>query len=105
MFLTATAFILCFCMVGLAVSNLISLAKNITHIDLLKGTFVMWDKQGLNPNPYDLGTLTNLSNFFEAEKWTFWWPSALIPRADGTVFYMIPPVTEADKTTLYPNIR
>jgi len=59
----------------------------------------------MSPNPYDLKTFTNLSTYFEGERWTFWWPSALVPKADGSSFTMIQPVTDADKTTIFSNIR
>ena len=45
--------------------NLFTLTKNITKIDMLKGTFIVFDKEGMNPNPYDLGFLTNYALIFE----------------------------------------
>ena len=44
MFLTAAAFMLTLSMLGLAITNLITLTKNITKIDLMKGTFKFTDK-------------------------------------------------------------
>lgn len=64
-FLTATSFILAMCMISLALGNIVTLGKNITQIDMLKGTFKMTDKDGTHPNPYNLGFLTNLANHFE----------------------------------------
>jgi hypothetical protein len=44
MFLTAASFVLTLSMLGLTISNLIMLTKNITRIDLMKGTFKFNDK-------------------------------------------------------------
>ena len=44
MFLTAASFVLTLSMLGLNISNLVMLAKNITRIDLMKGTFKFNDK-------------------------------------------------------------
>jgi hypothetical protein len=49
---------------GLAISNIILAGKNMTQLEMLKGHFKFIDKHGLNPNPYDLGFLTNLNNIF-----------------------------------------
>jgi hypothetical protein len=65
MFLTAAAFVLTLSMLGLTISNLVTLMKNITRIDMMKGTFKFSDKEGFYPNPFNLGTLTNYSNIFE----------------------------------------
>lgn len=45
----------------MTLSALKLLSKNITYIDLLKGTFTVDDAMGLHPNPYDLKCLTNFS--------------------------------------------
>ena len=48
--------------------------KNITQLEMMKGHFKFSDKQGQNPNPYDLGYFTNLNYIFESNNWTFWLP-------------------------------
>lgn len=105
MFLTAASFILFLSMLGLALTNLYTLTANITRIDMMKGTFRLSDKEGFYPNPYNLGPFTNYATVFEGELWTFWWPSALIPRYDGVRYPMIPPITEEDKKTLFSNVQ
>lgn len=64
MFLTAASFILFLSMLGLTFSNLYSITKNVTRIDMMKGAFLLNDKEGTHPNPFDLGTLTNYSTLF-----------------------------------------
>ena len=51
-------------MLGLAITSLAYTAKNVTKIDLLKGTFRMSDPLNINPNPYHLGILSNFCNIF-----------------------------------------
>ena len=58
----------------------------------MKGTFKCNDFQKLFPNPYDLGVLTNFATVFEGHLWDFWWPTAIVPKADGTQFPMVSPV-------------
>jgi hypothetical protein len=88
-------------MVSLALGNIVTLGKNITQIDMLKGTFKMTDKDGTHPNPYNLGFLTNLANHFEGELWKIWWPTELIPRFDATRWIMMNSITDSDKKTLF----
>lgn len=64
MILTVISFLLALSMIGLGVSNLIMAAKNLTRMDLLKGSFRFIDKDGTSPNPFDLGVITNLSTLF-----------------------------------------
>lgn len=94
MFLTASAFILTLSMLGLTISNLVTLTKNITRIDMMKGTFRFSDKEGFYPNPFNLGAITNYANIFEGQLWTFWWPTEIIARYDGVRFPMVPPITD-----------
>ena len=101
MFLTASSFILVLSMLGLFLSNLYSIAKNITRIDLMKGTFKFNDKEGVHPNPFHLWAITNFANVFEGELWTFWWPTAMVPKYDGVIYPMIPPITDQDKKGLF----
>ncbi len=68
-------------------------------------TFVFNDKQGLYPNPYDLGPLTNYNTLMEGEAWTFWFPSMTIPRFDGTKYPMIPSISDSDKKALFENVQ
>lgn len=65
MILTASSFILTLSMLGLTISNLYTISKNITRIEMMKGIFRLSDPEGLFPNPYDLGCLTNYSTIFE----------------------------------------
>lgn len=92
-------------MLGLTFSNLAALTKNITRIDLMKGTFKYTDKEGTHPNPFDLGLFTNYANVFEGEIWTFWWPSEQIPRNDAVRYPMIQPITDEDKKGLFANVQ
>ena len=62
--LTLISFGLAFSMLGLAITSLAYTAKNVTKIDLLKGTFRMSDPLNINPNPYHLGILSNFCNIF-----------------------------------------
>lgn len=96
MILTIIAFGLALAMLGLAFSSLVYVAKNITKIDLMKGTFRMNDPKRLHPNPFDLGKITNFATVFEGQAWTWWLPSRIIPKTDGTRFPMVPPVKIAD---------
>jgi len=64
MILVVAAFILTMSMLGLFLTNLAFTAKNMTHIDALKGTFTFRDTKGLFPNPFDLGIITNYSMLF-----------------------------------------
>lgn len=105
MLLTLSSFVFMLIGFGLTLSGVQFFWKNITYIDLLKGTFVFNDKQGLYPNPYDLGPLTNYSTLMEGEAWTFWFPSMTIPRSDGTKYPMIPPISDRDKKALFENVQ
>jgi uncharacterized membrane protein len=59
------AFGLTLAMLGLAFTCLFYAARNVTKIDLLKGTFTLKKKlQHDKPNPFDLGVLTNYSQIF-----------------------------------------
>jgi len=51
-------------MLGLVFMSLASTAKNITKIDLLKGTFRLNDVKNMCPNPYDLGLISNFTSLF-----------------------------------------
>lgn len=64
MILTGISFLLTLSMLGLAISNLYLVTKNITQLDLMKGQFKIQDKHGLHPNPFDLGFFTNLNLVF-----------------------------------------
>ena len=46
-----------------------------------------------------------MATVFEGELWTFWWPSAIVPRYDGVRYPMIPPITEEDKKSLFTNVQ
>jgi hypothetical protein len=50
---------------GLTLSGLKFISNNVTYIDMLKGLFVVNDKEGLHPNPYDLELTTNFATVFE----------------------------------------
>lgn len=65
MLLTVVAFILFLIMLGLTLSTVQFFWKNLTYIELLKGIFNLNDKEGLNPNPFDLGFLSNFATIFE----------------------------------------
>ncbi len=105
MLLTLSSFVFMLIGFGLTLSGVQFFWKNITYIDLLKGTFVFNDKQGLYPNPYDLGPLTNYNTLMEGEAWTFWFPSMTIPRFDGTKYPMIPSISDSDKKALFENVQ
>lgn len=51
-------------MLGLFGVSMAYVSKNITKIDLLKGTFKFNDPQNLSPNPYNLGLISNFANVF-----------------------------------------
>ena len=104
MILTIIAFGLAIAMLGLGFTSLAYVGKNITKIDLMKGTFRFNDKRGFLHNPYDLGWITNFATVFEGNLWDFWWPSSMIPRADGLRFQMVPPVRITDVDD-YPLIK
>jgi len=92
--LMLTAFGLSLAMLGLAWTCILYTARNVTKLDLMKGTFTIKKKLSHEkPNPFDLGMLTNFSLVFEEQLWTFWWPSGVVPRNDGTSFPMRPPVS------------
>lgn len=105
MVLTISAFGLSLAMLGMTFTTLAFIAKNITKIEVLKGTFQFSNKNRQKPNPFDLGVLSNFASVFEGESWTWWIPTGIIPRADGTRFPLIPPVTTADFAELPENIR
>jgi hypothetical protein len=64
MLLSVFAFLLTLSMIGLTISNLVMIGKNITQIDMLKGNFKFSDHSGTHPNPFDLGFLTNINLIF-----------------------------------------
>lgn len=68
---------------------------------MLKGLFSFIDKDGSKPNPFDLGFTTNYATFFEGHSWLFWFPSAHVPRFDGTKFPMVPPITDKEKKSIF----
>lgn len=105
MLLTVASIGLTLAMLGLAITCISYAAKNMTKIDEIKGKFKLRDRKKEYPNPYDLGIISNFATIFEGEIWTWWWPSAKIPKADGMRFPMIPPVRTQDKATLPINIR
>jgi len=92
MALTLISFGLSSAMLGLCVISLLYTGRNVTKIDLLKGTFKMNDTQNLCPNPYDLGTVGNFGNVFEGSVWTWWLPTTMLGKADALRFPMAPPV-------------
>lgn len=102
--LTVCSFCLTIAMLGLFVMTIGYIAKNVTKIDLLKGTFQFRSGKLNNPNPFDLGALSNFATVFEGHLWSWWWPSPMIPRADGTRFPMVPPVTTQDMKSLPEDI-
>ncbi len=65
MLLSVTTFFGAFATFGLSLTALQLIANNVTYIDMLKGIFMVPDKNGLFPNPYDLGTLSNFNTIFE----------------------------------------
>ena len=71
----------------------------------MKGKFAFRDRLNIKPNPYDLGVISNYSTIFEGQSWTWWWPSEIIPRADGTRFPMRPPVSSDQFIKLAPEVR
>jgi len=54
MLFTFLAFFFIISLAGLTFSGLKLASKNVTYIDLLKGNFTLNDKDGTNPNPFDL---------------------------------------------------
>jgi hypothetical protein len=82
--LTICSFILTLSMLGLTISNLLMALKNITRMDLLKGTFRFNDTEGDHPNPFDLGRLSNFNSIFQKQAWLFWFPTAVTHPNDGT---------------------
>jgi len=58
-------FIMTLGLLSLFFGNLYILTKNVTKIDLLKGDFMLQDREGMHPNPFDLGFLTNYAVIFE----------------------------------------
>ena len=90
--LTVISVSLLLAMLGLFGVSIAYVSKNITKIDLLKGTFKFSDPQNLAPNPYDLGALSNFANVFEGNVWKWWIPTTLIAPSDSTHFPTIPPV-------------
>lgn len=46
-----------------------------------------------------------MATVFEGELWTFWLPTAMVPRYDGVRFPMIPPISDEDKKTLFTNVQ
>lgn len=92
MVLTLISFGLSSAMLGLCVISLVYTSRNVTKIDLLKGTFRLKDTQNPCPNPYDLGTVSNFADVFEGSAWTWWLPTTMIGKADALRFPMVPPV-------------
>jgi hypothetical protein len=76
-------------------------SRNITYVDMLKGIFTVNDKEGTHPNPFDLGRITNLSQLFEGQSWSFWFPTQTNPKNDGTSYPMVPAITDQDKKSLF----
>ena len=64
MLLTLNSFIFVLFFAGLTLNGILFHWKNVTYVELLKGTFMFNDKAGFNPNPYDLGLLTNFGETF-----------------------------------------
>lgn len=90
--LTLISFGLAFSMLGLTIMSLFYTAKNVTKIDLLKGTFRTSDPHNLHPNPYHLGVISNFASIFEGNLWNWWLPTTMTGRADALRFPMVPPV-------------
>lgn len=65
MILTICSFGLTIAMLGMTFTTVAFIAKNITKIDVLKGTFQFRNKNNQKPNPYDLGIVSNFSSVFE----------------------------------------
>lgn len=65
MLFTFLSFFFILFLVGLTLSGLKFISNNVTYIDMLKGLFTINDKEGLNPNPYDLQMITNFATVFE----------------------------------------
>lgn len=79
---------------GLLVTNMIMIGRNVTRMDLMKGTFRFNDAEGTKPNPFNLTFIANYVALFKHEGWLFWWPSELFHEYDGTSFEMVHPVKE-----------
>lgn len=79
---------------GLWITNLLKIMTNITQLDTMKGQFRWRDREGICPNPYDLGTITNFAVLFEGHLWTFWWPSKIVPKCDGASYPMQAPIED-----------
>lgn len=62
--LTVCSFCLMAAMLGLFFMSIAYIARNVTKIDLMKGTFQFTRGKLANPNPYDLGTTTNFATVF-----------------------------------------
>jgi hypothetical protein len=92
MVLALISFGLSSAMLGLCAVSLVYTSRNVTKIDLLKGTFKLKDTQNLSPNPYDLGVVSNFGDVFEGSAWTWWLPTTMIGKADALRFPMVPPV-------------
>ena len=95
MLLTVAAIGLTLAMLGLALTSFAYIARNITKIDIIKGKFSL-RRNSEQPNPFDLGVISNFSSVFEGHLWSCWWPSRMVPSADGTKFPLIPPVNSED---------
>jgi hypothetical protein len=65
MLFTFLSFFFIIFLMGLTLSGLKFISNNVTYIDMLKGLFVVNDKEGLHPNPYDLELTTNFATVFE----------------------------------------
>jgi hypothetical protein len=103
--LTMAAFGLSMAMLGLFLTSLAYTSRNITKIDILKGTFKLSDPQNTMPNPFDLGVISNFANIFEGNVWTWWLPTEMIGRADGIHFPMRPAISRKDLKELPDNIQ
>ena len=64
MLLTLHNFIFILFYGGLTLNAALFLLKNVTYVELLKGMFKWSDKDGLMPNPYDLGFISNYASVF-----------------------------------------
>ena len=102
---TLTGIIFTLFQLGLTLNALLFQSRNVTYVELMKGTFKYTDSDGVCPNPYDLGFLTNFATIYEGEQWTFWLPTTHVPFNDGTKYPMLPIISESDKKKLFKNIQ
>lgn len=84
---------------GLTINHLLLAAKNVTTLDILKGTY-RFRHDPKKPNVFDLGWATNLAMFFDYDTFLFWLPKETIDEKDGTDYPMRPAVKHAEVDAL-----